>query len=134
MAGLARHVLAWSPSTSVRLAFGQKLSIAAAFPVRYLPCGSVADATRSSDPALRATLTTDCVALGFLKVQRDWIEKDPVPFGRVQEAIGLVFTTFTELQTVRQLAPVPEAASSAASTNFWDFLPPLLLSGSQMPA
>jgi DNA invertase Pin-like site-specific DNA recombinase len=41
------------------------------------------------------------VAVGFLKVQHDRIEKDPDR--RVQEAIGLVFTKFTELQTVRQV-------------------------------
>ena len=41
------------------------------------------------------------VAVGFLKVRHDRIEKDPDR--RVQEAIGLVFTKFAELQTVRQL-------------------------------
>lgn len=41
------------------------------------------------------------VAVGFLKVRHDRIEKDPDR--RVREAIGLVFTKFTELQTVRQV-------------------------------
>jgi excisionase family DNA binding protein len=41
------------------------------------------------------------VAVGFLKVSHDRIEKDPDR--RVQEAIGLVFTKFAELQTVRQV-------------------------------
>src|SRR5271168_1856793 len=41
------------------------------------------------------------VAVGFLKVRHDRIEKDPDR--RVQEAIRLVFTKFAELQTVRQV-------------------------------
>jgi DNA invertase Pin-like site-specific DNA recombinase len=59
------------------------------------------------------------VAVGFLKVQHDRIEKDPDR--RVQEAIGLVFTKFTELQTVRQVhlwiakerAPLPAVGYGA---------------------
>ncbi len=41
------------------------------------------------------------VATGYLRVGKDHIEKDPDR--RVQEAIGLVFSKFTELQTVRQV-------------------------------
>lgn len=41
------------------------------------------------------------VAVGYLKVQHDRIEKDPDR--RVQEAIALVFAKFAELQTVRQV-------------------------------
>jgi excisionase family DNA binding protein len=41
------------------------------------------------------------VAVGYLKVHHDRIEKDPDR--RVQEAIALVFTKFAELQTVRQV-------------------------------
>jgi DNA invertase Pin-like site-specific DNA recombinase len=41
------------------------------------------------------------VAVGYLKVHHDRIEKDPDR--RVQEAIGLVFSKFAELQTVRQV-------------------------------
>lgn len=41
------------------------------------------------------------VAVGFLKVRHDRIEKDPDR--RVQEAIKLVFAKFAELQTVRQV-------------------------------
>src|ERR1700694_4059202 len=41
------------------------------------------------------------VAIGFLKTSHDRIEKDPDR--RVQEAIGLVFAKFAELQTVRQV-------------------------------
>jgi hypothetical protein len=39
------------------------------------------------------------VAVGYLKAPNDRIEKDPDR--RVQNAIALVFTKFTELQTVR---------------------------------
>ena len=41
------------------------------------------------------------VAVGYLKVTHDRIEKDPDR--RVQEAIALVFAKFAELQTVRQV-------------------------------
>jgi excisionase family DNA binding protein len=41
------------------------------------------------------------VAIGYLRVGHDRIEKDPDR--RVQEAIGLVFAKFAEVQTVRQL-------------------------------
>jgi excisionase family DNA binding protein len=41
------------------------------------------------------------VAIGYLKVAHDRIEKDPDR--RVQEAIGLVFAKFSEMQTVRQV-------------------------------
>ena len=41
------------------------------------------------------------VAVGYVKVGRDLIEKDPDR--RVQEAIGLVFRRFTELQSIRQV-------------------------------
>jgi excisionase family DNA binding protein len=41
------------------------------------------------------------VAVGYRKVARERIEKDPDR--RVQEAIALVFTKFAELQTVRQV-------------------------------
>ncbi|HEY9347973.1 MAG TPA: recombinase family protein, partial [Inquilinus sp.] len=41
------------------------------------------------------------VAVGYLKVAHDRIEKDPDR--RIQEAIALVFTKFGELQTVRQV-------------------------------
>src|SRR5690349_14706598 len=41
------------------------------------------------------------VAVGYLKVHHDRIEKDPDR--RVQQAIALVFAKFTELQTVRQV-------------------------------
>jgi excisionase family DNA binding protein len=41
------------------------------------------------------------VAIGYLKVAHDRIEKDPDQ--RIREAIDLVFTKFTELQTVRQV-------------------------------
>ncbi|MDX8448625.1 recombinase family protein [Mesorhizobium captivum] len=41
------------------------------------------------------------VAVGFLKVRHDRIEKDPDR--RIQEAIKLVFAKFAELQTVRQV-------------------------------
>src|SRR4051812_49843975 len=41
------------------------------------------------------------VAVGYLKVHHDRIEKDPDR--RVQEAIALVFTKFAEPQTVRQV-------------------------------
>lgn len=41
------------------------------------------------------------VAIGYLKVAHDRIEKDPDR--RIQEAIALVFAKFTELQTVRQV-------------------------------
>src|SRR4051794_38867901 len=41
------------------------------------------------------------VAVGYRKVTRERIEKDPDR--RVQEAIALVFTKFAELQTVRQV-------------------------------
>src|SRR5215213_7430533 len=41
------------------------------------------------------------VAVGYLKVHHDRIEKDPDR--RVREAIALVFTKFAELQTVRQV-------------------------------
>lgn len=41
------------------------------------------------------------VAVGYLKARHDRIEKDPDR--RIQEAISLVFSKFTELQTVRQV-------------------------------
>ena len=41
------------------------------------------------------------VAVGYLKTAHDRIEKNPDR--RVQEAIGLVFARFAELQTVRQV-------------------------------
>src|SRR3954449_3267121 len=41
------------------------------------------------------------VAVGYVKVTHDRIEKDP--HRRVQEAIALVFAKFAELQTVRQV-------------------------------
>jgi excisionase family DNA binding protein len=41
------------------------------------------------------------VAVGYVKVDDDRIEKDPDR--RVRDAIGLVFTKFSELQTVRQV-------------------------------
>jgi DNA invertase Pin-like site-specific DNA recombinase len=41
------------------------------------------------------------VAAGYVKVGRDRIEKDPDE--RVQEAIGLVFAKFAELQSARQV-------------------------------
>jgi excisionase family DNA binding protein len=41
------------------------------------------------------------VAIGYLKVAHDRIEKDPDR--RIREAIDLVFAKFTELQTVRQV-------------------------------
>ena len=41
------------------------------------------------------------VAVGYVKAPNDRIEKDPDR--RVQDAISLVFTKFTELQTVRQV-------------------------------
>ena len=41
------------------------------------------------------------VAVGYVKAQRDRIEKDPDR--RIQEAIALVFAKFAELQTVRQV-------------------------------
>jgi excisionase family DNA binding protein len=41
------------------------------------------------------------VAIGYLKVTHDRIEKDPDR--RIQEAIGLVFRKFAEVQTVRQV-------------------------------
>ena len=41
------------------------------------------------------------VAIGYLRTTHDRIEKDPDR--RIQEAIGLVFAKFTELQTVRQV-------------------------------
>src|ERR1700748_3664370 len=41
------------------------------------------------------------VAIGYLKIAHDRIEKDPDR--RVQEAIALVFSKFAELQTVRQV-------------------------------
>jgi len=41
------------------------------------------------------------VAVGYLKVRHDRIEKDPDR--RIQEAITLVFSKFAELQTVRQV-------------------------------
>ena len=41
------------------------------------------------------------VAIGYLKVAHDRIEKDPDR--RIQEAIDLVFARFAELQTVRQV-------------------------------
>lgn len=41
------------------------------------------------------------VAIGYLKIAHDRIEKDPDR--RIQEAIDLVFAKFTELQTVRQV-------------------------------
>ena len=41
------------------------------------------------------------VAIGYLRTAHDRIEKDPDR--RIQEAIGLIFGKFTELQTVRQV-------------------------------
>src|SRR5208337_2471848 len=41
------------------------------------------------------------VAVGYVKAGRDLIEKDPDR--RVQEAIGLVFRRFAELQSIRQV-------------------------------
>lgn len=41
------------------------------------------------------------VAVGYVKVQRDRIVKDP--HRRVQEAIGLVFWKFSEFQSIRQV-------------------------------
>ena len=41
------------------------------------------------------------VAVGYLKARHDRIEKDPDR--RIQEAISLVFSKFTELQTVRKV-------------------------------
>lgn len=41
------------------------------------------------------------VAVGYVKVGRDKIEKDPDL--RVREAIGLVFTRFAEMQSIRQV-------------------------------
>jgi DNA invertase Pin-like site-specific DNA recombinase len=41
------------------------------------------------------------VAVGYVKVGSDKIEKDPDQ--RVQEAIGLVFTRFAEMQSIRQV-------------------------------
>jgi Recombinase len=41
------------------------------------------------------------VAAGYVRAGRDRIEKDPDQ--RVQEALGLVFAKFTELQSVRQV-------------------------------
>jgi hypothetical protein len=41
------------------------------------------------------------VAVGYVKVGRDKIEKDPDR--RVREAIGLVFARFAEMQSVRQV-------------------------------
>ena len=41
------------------------------------------------------------VAIGYLKVAHDRIEKDPDR--RIQKAIDLVFAKFAELQTVRQV-------------------------------
>ena len=41
------------------------------------------------------------VAVGYVKVQRDRIDKDPDR--RVQEAIGLVFRKFMEFQSIRQV-------------------------------
>ena len=41
------------------------------------------------------------VAIGYLKVRHDRIDRDPDR--RIQEAIGLVFNKFAELQTVRQV-------------------------------
>ena len=41
------------------------------------------------------------VAIGYLRTAHDRIEKDPDR--RIQEAVGLVFAKFTEMQTVRQV-------------------------------
>jgi hypothetical protein len=41
------------------------------------------------------------VAVGYVKTGRDLIEKDPDR--RVQQAIGLVFRRFVELQSIRQV-------------------------------
>src|SRR5204862_5070156 len=41
------------------------------------------------------------VAVGYVKVGRDKIEMDPDL--RVREAIGLVFTRFAEMQSIRQV-------------------------------
>ena len=41
------------------------------------------------------------VAVGYVKTGRDLIEKDPDR--RVQEAIGLVFRRYAELQSIRQV-------------------------------
>jgi DNA invertase Pin-like site-specific DNA recombinase len=41
------------------------------------------------------------VAIGYLKVSHDRIEKDPDR--RIQEALALVFTKFAEMQTLRQV-------------------------------
>jgi len=41
------------------------------------------------------------VAIGYLKVRHDRIERDPDR--RIQEAIGLVFSKFAELESVRQV-------------------------------
>src|ERR1700747_1303421 len=41
------------------------------------------------------------VAIGYVKVGRDKIEMDPDL--RVREAIGLVFTRFAEMQSIRQV-------------------------------
>lgn len=59
------------------------------------------------------------VAIGYLKVAHDRIEKDPDR--RIREAIDLVFAKFTELQTVRQVhlwlrqerIPLPAVAHGA---------------------
>ncbi|MFE0759293.1 recombinase family protein [Inquilinus sp. NPDC058860] len=59
------------------------------------------------------------VAVGYVKAQRDRIEKDPDR--RAQEAIALVFAKFAELQTVRQVhlwmrqerLPLPAVTSGA---------------------
>jgi hypothetical protein len=41
------------------------------------------------------------VAVGYVKVGRDRIEKDPDL--RVREAIGLVFSRFAEMQSIRKV-------------------------------
>ncbi|MCW2204838.1 DNA invertase Pin-like site-specific DNA recombinase [Bradyrhizobium elkanii] len=41
------------------------------------------------------------VAIGYLKVSNDRIDKDPDR--RIQEALALVFTKFAEMQTPRQV-------------------------------
>src|ERR1700740_3726326 len=50
---------------------------------------------------IRGIPTIACCAAGYLRIGRDRIDKDPDQ--RVQDALRLVFTKFTELQSVRQV-------------------------------
>ncbi|MEY9662530.1 hypothetical protein [Bradyrhizobium diazoefficiens] len=50
------------------------------------------------------------VAIGYLKVSNDRIDKDPDR--RIQEALALVFTKFAEMQTPRQGPPLLTAGAN----------------------